>query len=274
MLHFVSFGSGSSGNCSMLYNDKESIVIDAGVGVRTLKKHLRNYGFQPFCPLGIIITHDHADHIRSVGCLSNDYNLPVFTTQKIHEGIGKNWSVRKKITTDRKKFIEKNATFQLGSFAITPFGVPHDSTDNVGYIIENEGVSFVIMTDIGHLTDEMKQIIGRANYLVIEADYEQQMLEAGPYPKHLKDRIAGPLGHQSNHDCAMAIAENATENLRHAWLCHLSDENNHPELALKTVKQLLRSHGIVAGDESGANFQLDVLKRNTPSEIYSLPPIG
>lgn len=270
MLHFVSFGSGSSGNCSMLYTEDEGIVIDAGVGVRTLKKHLKSYGLSLFGTLGILITHDHADHVRSVGCLSNDYNLPVYATKEAHEGIGKNWSVRKKINPDLKRFITKNVPFQLGSLTITPFGIPHDSTDNVGYVIEKNGVTFVLMTDIGHLTEEMKQIIKRANYLVIEADYEQQMLETGPYPQHLKDRIAGPLGHQSNYECAMALAENATPRLRRTWLCHLSDENNHPDLALKTVKQLLRSRGIVAGDESGADFQLDVLKRNTPSEIFDL----
>lgn len=270
MLHFVSFGSGSSGNCSLLYTESEAIVIDAGVGIRSLKKHLKSYGLSLQQAIGILVTHDHADHVRSVGCLSADYNLPVFTTHGVHEGIGKNWSVRKKIMPGLKRIIEKNVPFQLGSFNITAFGVPHDSTDNVGYVIEHDGIIFVIMTDIGHLTDEMKEIIGRANYLVIEADYEQQMLETGPYPQHLKDRIAGPYGHQSNKECAIALAENATPNLRHVWLCHLSDENNHPDLALKNVKQLLRDRGIVAGNDPGADFRLDVLKRNTPSEIFDL----
>ena len=96
------------------------------------------------------------------------------------------------------------------------------------------------------------------------------MLDRGPYPERLKDRIRGPLGHMSNEDCAMAIAENATVGLSHVWLCHLSDENNHPDLAEKTVKQILRAHGIVAGNENGADFRLDVLKRKTPSEIFRL----
>lgn len=270
MLHFVSFGSGSSGNCCMLYTDTDGIVIDAGVGVRLLKRHLKSYGLSLFSTSAILITHDHADHVRSVGCLSADYNLPVYATHGVHEGIGKNWSVRKKINPDLKRFIEKNVAFDIGPFHITPFGVPHDSTDCVGYCIECEDVTFVLMTDIGHLTDEMKGYIARANYLVIEADYERQMLETGPYPEHLKKRIAGPYGHQSNTECAMALAENATPTLRHVWLCHLSDENNHPDLAEKTVKQVLREHGIVAGSDNGADFQLDVLKRKTPSEIYAL----
>lgn len=270
MLHFVSFGSGSSGNCSLLYTDTEAIVIDAGVGVRTLKKYLKSYGLSLFCALGIIVTHDHADHVRSVGCLSNNYNLPVYATLGVHEGIGKNWSVRKKIVPELKRVIMKDTPFKIGSFEITPFGVPHDSTDCVGFAIKYENISFVIMTDVGHLTEDMKQYISQANYLVIEADYEKQMLEAGPYPQHLKDRIAGPFGHQSNSECAQALVECATPNLRHVWLCHLSDENNHPDLADKQVKQILRDHGIVAGKEPGADFDLDVLKRKSPSEIFDL----
>lgn len=270
MLHFVSFGSGSSGNCSMLYTENEGIVIDAGVGVRTLKRHLKSYGLSLFGAMGILVTHDHADHVRSVGCLSQDYNLPVYATSGVHDGINHNWSVRKKVEPDLVRIIEKNIPFDIGGFHITPFGIPHDSTDNVGYAIECEGLTFVLMTDIGHLTDEMKKYISLANYLVIEADYEEQMLLAGPYPEHLKKRIAGPYGHQSNVECALALAENATPNLRHAWLCHLSDENNHPDLAEKTVKQILREHGIVAGNEKGADFKLDVLKRKTPSGIFDL----
>jgi len=126
------------------------------------------------------------------------------------------------------------------------------------------------MTDIGHLTEDIEEYIGRANYLVIEADYESEMLDRGPYPEHLKSRIRGPLGHMSNEECALAIANNATEKLRHVWLCHLSDENNHPDLAEKTVKQILRGHGIVAGNDHGADFKLDVLKRKTPTEVFEL----
>lgn len=270
MLNYISFGSGSSGNCCYLYTENEGIVIDAGLGVRALKKHLKNYGLSLFASSGILITHDHADHVRSVGCLSHDYNLPVYATKGVHDGIGKNWSVRKKIAPELKRTIEKRVPFEIGAFHITSFNVPHDSTDNVGYCIEYEDTTFVLMTDIGHLTDEMKTFIGRANYLVIEADYEKQMLESGPYPRHLKERIASPFGHQSNTECGLAIAENATPALKHVWLCHLSDENNHPDLAEKTVKQVLRQHGIIAGEDAGADFKLDVLKRKTPSEVYKL----
>lgn len=270
MLHYISFGSGSCGNCSYLFTENYGLLIDAGVGIRTLKKHFKDYNIQLSKANSLIITHDHADHVKSVGSLSKEFNLPVYSTQKVHAGIDNNWCVRCKIMPERIKFIDKNTQFQLADFTITPFDIPHDSTDNVGYCIQYQNITFVLMTDVGHLTDEIKEYISKANYLVIEADYESEMLDRGSYPTHLKKRIRGPYGHMSNVECATAIAENATSKLQHVWLCHLSDENNHPELAEKSVKQILRSHGIIAGDISGADFKLDVLKRKTPSGIFDL----
>ena len=266
MLRFISFGSGSSGNCYYLYTDTDSILIDVGVGIRTLKKHFHNYGLRFEDVHNILITHDHADHVKSVGSLSTDYKLPVYTTRKVHQGIERNYCVRKKIAPNFAHVIDKGTPFQLGEFRVTPFGVPHDSTDNVGYFVECEDVNFCLITDVGHITDEMHEFISRANYLVLEANHSVEMLQQGPYPQYLKDRILGPNGHLSNDDCAEALAEFATPNLRHVWLCHLSEENNHPELARKTVEQILRSKGIIAGKD----FLLEVLKRKTPSEIYKL----
>ena len=174
--------------------------------------------------------------------------------------------LRKKIVPQNVHVIEKGVPFTLGEFKVTPFGVPHDSTDNVGYFVEQGGVCFCLLTDVGHITEEMHKFIGRANYLVIEANHSVEMLLQGNYPQYLKDRILGSNGHLSNDACGKALAEYATSNLRHVWLCHLSEENNHPELARKTVEHVLRSYGIVAGKD----FGLEVLKRKTPSEIYKL----
>lgn len=266
MLKFVSFGSGSSGNCYYLFTDNDGLMIDIGVGVRTLKKHLSSVGVSLKNIHNIIITHDHADHVKSVGSVSRDLKVPVYATAKVHEGIEKNYCVRCKVAPERKKLVEYNTTIVLGDFTVTPFHVPHDSKDCVGYEVEAEGVTFVIMTDVGHVTDEMKTLISKANYLVIEANHDLEMLENGSYPEYLKKRIKSGIGHLSNKECGEALAENATPNLKHVWLCHLSEENNHPELARKTVEQVLHSYGIVAG----ADFKLDVLKRTAPSDVYEL----
>lgn len=259
-------GSGSSGNSYFLFTQTDGILIDAGISLRTLKKEFREYGLSLASVKNILVTHDHADHIKSVGNFSNDYNIPIYTTKGVHEGMQRNNRVSVKLKSENKRFIEKGIPFQLGEFNITPFEVPHDSTDNVGYRIECGGIIFCLMTDAGHVTDEMNRYIADSNYLVIEANHDPEMLANGPYAAYLKERISGPEGHLSNNDAAQALANNVTEKMRHVWLCHLSEENNHPELARKTVESVLRSYGIVCGTD----FALDVLKRKTPSPIFDL----
>lgn len=266
MLKFISFGSGSSGNCYLLYTDTDGLLIDAGVGIRSLKKAMHDYNLKLERVNNILITHDHADHIKSVGVISVDGNIPVHATSDVHKGITRNYSVHKKIPSDLVKVINKDVRVKVGEFYITPISVPHDSTDNVGYKIEYGDVVFCLITDAGHVTEDMKKCIGEANYLVLEANYDEEMLKNGPYPDHLKVRIAGPTGHLSNVDCGEALANNATQELRHVWLCHLSEENNHPVLAQKTVEQVLRSYGLIAGKD----FNVEVLKRKSASEIFDL----
>lgn len=266
MLKFISLGSGSSGNSYLLFTDTDGLLIDAGVGIRTMKKWFRDYGINMSSVHNILITHDHADHIKCVGSISHELNIPVYTTAEVHQGILRNYCVQRKVSADLVRKVERGKTIEVGEFRVTPFGVPHDSTDNVGYEIVYEGVTFCIVTDAGEITDEIKPHIARANYLVMEANHDEEMLKGGPYPEHLKRRIMSASGHLSNRDCGIALAENITGNLRHVYLCHLSEENNHPELARKTVETVLREYGIIAGKD----FMLEVLKRKTPSGVFEL----
>lgn len=266
MLKFISLGSGSSGNSYYLFTDTDGLLIDAGVGIRTMKKWFRDYGINMSMVHNILITHDHADHIKCVGSISHECNIPVYTTATVHEGIYRNYCVTKKVSADLKRVVEKGQTYEVGEFKVTPFGVPHDSMDNVGYEIECEGVTFCIVTDAGEITDEIKPHISNADYLVIEANHDEEMLEKGPYSEHLKRRIKSVTGHLSNTNCGKALAENMTEKLKQVWLCHLSEENNHPELARKTVETVLGGYGIVVGKD----LQLEVLRRKTPTGIYEL----
>ncbi len=266
MLRFISFGSGSSGNCYLLTTPTDGLLIDIGVGLRSLKKNFRDYGLSFSQVHHVLVTHDHADHIKSVGSFSKDQHVPVYTTKVVHEGITKNYCVQQKVPSDYVNYVEKGTSFTIGDFKITPFGVPHDSSDNVGYMVEVEGTAFCVITDAGYVTDEMKEYISKADYLVIEANHDVEMVKNGPYPAFLKERILSHTGHLSNVECGEALVENMSEHLKHVWLCHLSEENNHPELARKTVEAILRSHGIVAG----ADLQLEVLKRKSPTGIFDL----
>ena len=266
MLKFISFGSGSSGNCYYLGTATDGLIIDIGIGIRTLKKYCKEYGIQLNSVKRILITHDHADHIKSVGALSHDMNLPVYATHKVHEGIDKNYCITRKVSADHKKEIVPGESITLGDFKVKPFAVPHDASENVGYEIEVEGVVFVVITDVGRITEDICASIRRANYLVIEANHDVEMLKTGPYPDYLKQRIRSGNGHLSNMECGEALVENMTEALKHVWLCHLSEENNHPELARKTVETILRSHGVIPGKD----LELEVLKRKTPTGVYEL----
>lgn len=266
MLRFISFGSGSSGNCYYLFTEHDGLMIDVGIGVRTLKKHFVQYGLNMHNIHHVLVTHDHADHVKSVGSLSKMFGLPVYATRKVHNGIEINFCVKHKVPAERVNIIEKNQTYHIGEFEVTAFDVPHDSLDNVGYRIVCEGITFCLMTDIGHVTTEMKQFIHEANYLVIEANHDEQMLAAGPYPQYLKQRIASQTGHLSNRGCGEALGENASDSLRYVWACHLSAENNHPVLAHKTIEEVLERYGKKAGED----FGFEVLKRRVPTGIFEL----
>jgi len=266
MLRFISFGSGSSGNCYFLYTATDGLLIDAGVGVRVMKKYFREYGLNRQLIRRILVTHDHADHIKCVGSLSHELQLPVYATEKVHEGIDRNYCITRKVTAELRRKVTPQETFETGEFRVTPFTVPHDSSDNVGYCIEAQGKTFCIVTDAGCVTDEMAGFIGRADFLVIEANHDREMLSNGPYPQILKQRIASTTGHLSNTQCGEALVQHMGEQLSHVWLCHLSEENNHPELARKTVEAILRSYGIVPGKD----LQLEVLRRTVPTGVFDL----
>jgi phosphoribosyl 1,2-cyclic phosphodiesterase len=265
-LTFFSLGSGSCGNCYYLATETDAIIIDCGVGIRRFKKHMQEYGMKIGKVRGLLITHDHADHIKSAGKLSKEYALPVYATPLIHEGMDKNWQNSVKIPVENRHHIDKEEPFEIGCFRITAFSLPHDSSENVGYYIEVGDYRFTVMTDVGDVTENVKQYIQKSTHLILEANYDEEMLRQGRYPELLKERIASGNGHLSNKKAAMALAENCHTDLKNVWLCHLSEENNHPELARKTIESVLRSYGIIAG----VDFSLDVLRRKIPTGPYEL----
>lgn len=263
---FFSLGSGSCGNCYYLSTESDAIIIDCGIGIRRFKKNLTEYGLKVSKIRGIIVTHDHADHIKATGKISKEYAIPVYATKLVHEGMDRNWQSTVKIPIENRQNIEAGKTFKIGPFVITPFTIPHDASENVGYHIEIGECRFTVMTDVGDVTENVKYYISQSTHLILEANYDEEMLKQGRYPEMLKERIASGHGHLSNKKTAYALAENFHEKLSYVWLCHLSEENNHPELARKTLESVLRSYGIIAG----VDFKLEVLRRKIPTGPFSL----
>ncbi len=266
MFRFISFGSGSSGNCYYIMTDQGGVFIDVGIGLNALKKHFAANGLHTSDIRAILVTHDHADHVKSVGSLSHELSLPVYATEKVHRFIDKNYVVRHKIDDGSRRYVKVGETFSVAGMTISSIYVPHDSSENVGYRIEYQGVVFVLITDVGHVTQDIASLISEANYLVFESNHEEEMLKNGRYPDYLKKRILSDLGHLSNEACGKALRDNASDRLRRVWLCHLSYDNNDPELARYTVEAILRD----GGKQPGKDFILDVLKRKTPSEIVEM----
>ena len=268
MIKFMSLGSGSSGNSYYLQAGSTSLLIDAGISPRIMKKHLKGVGVALEDIDAVFVTHDHADHIKAIGYLANDLGKPVYTTELVHQGINRNFCLNGKLDSEHVRIIQKNVPVQVGECSLTAFDVPHDSTDCVGYRVEAGGVTFCLLTDVGHVTATLEEQVSQANYIVLESNHDENMLMMGNYPAYLKGRIRGPKGHLSNNTSAHLLAEHATPRLKHVWLCHLSEENNHPELARKTMESVCRSYGIVPGKD----FAMDILKRKSPSELYELKP--
>lgn len=262
-LSFISLASGSSGNCYYLGTKEYGILIDAGIGIRTIRKVLKDYGIDFSRIIAVLITHDHADHIKTVGCLGEKFNIPVYATEAVHTGIEKSRYVEESLTLS-KRVIEKEICFHIRDFGITAFEVPHDSSDNVGYHIVFGTHKFTFATDVGHVTETVAKYVRMANHLIIEANYDEEMLRFGSYPPFLKERVASPTGHLSNREAAEFLAANYSEQLKDIWLCHLSRDNNHPELAYKTIDIRLFQEGIRVGKD----VSLTALKRTTPSEIF------
>ena len=262
-LRFQSFGSGSSGNCYFIGNASTGLLIDAGVGVRTIRKNLRNLGLDFENIWGVFVTHDHADHIKAVGSLGEKHRVPVYTTRKVHEGINRSYAVTEKLYSC-KKYIEKGETVQVGEFKVTAFEVSHDATDNVGYTIEYKEKRFTFATDLGYISEEAAKQLEMAHYMVLEANYDDQMLRNGPYPLHLKNRIIAETGHLSNDQAGIFLAEYYKEHLQKVFLCHLSRENNLPEIAYTTIQHHLEEKKIIVGKD----LELVTLDRLNPSELY------
>ena len=260
----MSFASGSNGNCYYLATESSAILVDAGVGFRIIKKELDKVGQSLDKVRAVMVTHDHADHINSLLGLTIRCFLPVYATAEVHRGISKSYCLKKELDRAYVRYVTKGETIEKDEFLITPFEVPHDSTDSVGYCIEVQGLTFVFATDLGHITETAASYINRANVLIIEANHDETMLKNGRYLPYLKQRIASPTAHLSNRTTAEFLATHFHAGLRHVFLCHLSKDNNHPELALKTVEFALKEKGIIVGKD----VEVTPLRRTQPSELY------
>lgn len=208
----------------------------------------------------VLVTHEHSDHIQSIGTLSKKFDIPIFTTKETLSEIPSNQL--NKISDKNKKNIVINQKITIGEMDILPFSIPHDAANPCGFTISSTGHKISIATDIGHMTNEILKNIDGSDFILIESNYDSEVLKCSKYPFSLKKRIAGPSGHLSNIIAGKTINYLIKNGLKKAMLGHLSKESNFPELAYQTVINELLTNGT-----NLENFNLSVATRDTPSKL-------
>lgn len=266
IFNFISFGSGSSGNCCYVGTKHGGFLVDAGVKADFVETQLQVNAVRWEKIKGILLTHDHADHVKYAYTLLRAHkHMRLFCTNRVLNGLLRRHGISKRIK-DYHVPIFKEIPFKLAGTEITAFEVPHDGTDNMGFSINYDNRNFVIATDLGVISERAHFYMSRATYLMIEANYDLRMLITGTYPEYLKARIRTERGHLDNTATAAFLRDIWTPSLKYIFLCHLSKDNNTPEKALATVASALEERNIKIG--SG---QMTLSDRSSDVQLIALP---
>ncbi|MCH5240351.1 MAG: MBL fold metallo-hydrolase [Muribaculaceae bacterium] len=276
LIYYLSFGSGSSGNSCYIGTRNGGIIIDAGIRADDIEAKIRANGIDIKKVGGVLLTHDHSDHVRyAYALVRNNRHMKVYCTNRVLNAILKNHNISKRIK-DYHIAIFKEIPFKISDMEITAFEVPHDGHDNMGFSVSYQERNFVLATDMGEVVPRARHYMSLADYLVIESNYDLEMLKSGRYPEFLKARIQTSIGHMENRATAAFLKEIYTKRLKHIFLCHLSQDNNTPEKALESVRSALEEAGATVGsgmetlEDRKADVQLVALPRYDSTRLYVL----
>jgi phosphoribosyl 1,2-cyclic phosphodiesterase len=235
--------SGSRGNSTMVQSSSTRILVDAGISCRETFKRLKAAGYDPHSVDAIVISHEHSDHVYGLLVLAKKLNIPVFMTGATHHAWAR--SLRDAdVESPRLAKLEvfsSGRRFQIGDIEITPFTIPHDAVDPVGFTFRAEGVKVAVATDLGYMPASVCDQLRNCDVLVIESNHDLEMLRVGPYPWSVKQRVMSRVGHLSNDALAEFFAHNYDGHASYVVLAHLSEHNNHPELARGAAEKALGS---------------------------------
>ncbi len=235
-MRVIALGSGSSGNATLIKAGGECILIDAGIPTRMLERTLTEVGVRPREIAAIFLTHEHSDHVAAAGVLARRYGLTIVANDKTLQSAA--------IGKVKAEIMPTGGSVSVGSLRIDSFQLPHDGRDPVGYCVEHEGRRVCLATDLGHVPLALREHIRAADLVILEANHDQTRLLNGPYPPSLKARVMSQHGHLSNRQAADCIVASVSNRPQWLWLAHLSDVNNSPGVALRTVSQTLSLAGI------------------------------
>ncbi|MCI6639945.1 MAG: MBL fold metallo-hydrolase [Pygmaiobacter massiliensis] len=246
MASFTALYSGSSGNAALIQEKAGSLCVDMGKNCKTTLAALSQAGVEPGSLQGILVTHEHVDHVSGLRVFLKRYPVPVYASGKTLESL----LYRQLVPPGAKLCVLEEQKTAIGPFAVTAFPTSHDAADCHGFRIQAEsGGTLALATDLGCVTEPVYQNLRGADLVVLEANYDAAMLQQGPYPAYLKARIASSRGHLCNTDTAAALAKLLQEGCQRFALCHLSSENNTPERALQTVTRAFLEKGALPGKD-------------------------
>jgi phosphoribosyl 1,2-cyclic phosphodiesterase len=237
MIKVCVLASGSKGNAIYIADENTAILIDAGMSGSEVERRLCSRDFDPETLDAVIVSHEHADHTQGVGVLSRRFRLPVYISELTLQATNGRMGPLKEV-----RYFCRGAAFKIGSFRIRPFAVSHDAADPVGFTIDNNGTKIGIATDLGAATQLVRHHLQGCRLLVLEANHDLRMLEEGPYPWELKQRIRSRLGHLSNEASRNLLETVSSPELQHVILAHLSETNNRGEQALSVVREVAQLH--------------------------------
>lgn len=259
MFKFCNLYSGSSGNCSFIETDNTKILVDCGVSSKKLEETLNSISISPKDIDGILISHEHIDHVKGLNILCKKYNIPIYANNKTYNSINQNLVGRTHIA------FKSNEYFDIGDIKVFPFSIPHDAADPCGFNFYNNDKKISIATDMGHIDNKILHNLDESLFLLLESNYEPDMLKCSSYPYTLKRRILGPNGHLSNEDAGLTITELVKSGLNNVMLGHLSEQNNFPELAYQTVMS-----NIISKNINIDKLKLEVADRYKPNKFIDV----
>lgn len=262
MLNFCSLYSGSSGNSLFVQSDNSKILIDCGVSSKKIEEALNEIEVDASSIDAILVTHEHSDHVKGLATFSSKFNVPVFSTAETFDNMEK---VTSKIKANNLNYFKIDEKFCIGDLEILPFPIPHDAANPCGFNIFNNDKKISIATDIGHMNASILKKLEGSSFLLLESNYDTEVLKCCSYPFSLKTRISGPTGHLSNDIAGKTITYLLKNGLKTAMLGHLSKESNLPELAYTTTVNEILANGI---DES--SFNLSVASRDFPGKLVTI----
>lgn len=265
-MRLCSIASGSSGNCIYAGSDKTHVLIDTGISKKRVEAGLNKLDINPKELSGILITHEHVDHIQGLGVFSRKYEIPIYATPGTLQGI-QAYKYLGDMPEGLYHEVKADETFTIGDMDIKPFRISHDANEPTGYRLEHEGRSLAVATDLGVYDDYTVSNLKELDAVLLEANHDIKMLEVGPYPYPLKQRVMGNRGHLSNELSGRLLCDILHKDLKHIVLGHLSKENNFPELAYETVKMEVTLGSVPF---TGDDLHLMVAKRSEISEILEV----